>query len=1041
MAAKLLHSLADDNSDLQKHIGCMTGLFQIFDRQQMISSRRPSQRKFPSGQSHLLRGSTDRESFNGYHRHPPFDTVLNKSLNEKQRVSTESSRASFSSSCSSFSSLDNRTAQPEASSTDRTVFPMTPSRDSGLSQPSTCSYSERHSVDLRDVVKDSMYRDARGPLSVKTRPKEDTKGSDLQKQHKDSPRPFQLSKPANGNIKVKKNLQVDPHESLRVLSKIREAPWQHHNEAREHARPSHESSRDIWSTITKDSPRLSYDGRDSNRLSFESRDTIKSSPKVKELPRLSLDSRESSMKKASVSDSKRSSNLSRTMECSNESDLIRPPSVVAKLMGLDALPHSASAGDQSDLVKTSIDDRIGTDSFSRSFKQNDANVTIRIPKSPRSLVKNPDLAMKPVPQSPIEQAPWKQQPAGTRKSSFKVAKVPVKPQNSFPSVYSEIEKRLKDLEFKRSGKDLRALKQILEAMQAKGLLETGKEEQDSKFGTQAQFDQNLNQRPRFPRQQNIHENLATTSTTRRFESPIVIMKPAKLVEKSGIPSSSVIRIDGLPSLHRIQNGGNKQLFKDQSPRSTQREAVSNSGVKKPSGKSIRTTQASSKPSARESTGSVSPRLHQKRADMERRSRPPTPPPPIDTTSRPRRHSSTESTSPGGGKYRMKCRKQTQNDEQMSQISNESRTSGYQGDDIEVTSAERSAESRSPPIKATTNYLVPAPMQCVCKETSNFEELSASELVSIAPEQPSPVSVLDHSVYKEDDISPVKQIPNMPEVVSLHSQDDSEWNSSESVSNSADSGHAPDIDSKKLKNIEDLVQKLRRLNSTHDEASTDYIASLCDNKKPDHRYISEILLASGLLLRDLGSGLTTFQLHTSGHPINPQLFCVLEQTKARTLHTKEEKSLPSKTFNAEKFHRKLIFDAVNEILVKKLATIGVSPEPRLMMCSGKLARKTITAQRLLKELCSEIEQQLQVENLRCSSLLEEEDEEDGLKVILCEDVTRRSESWTEFDNEVSGLVLDVERLVFKDLVDEIVMGEEAGAGSRGKLGRRRKLFAK
>lgn len=35
MAAKLLHSLTDDNPDLQ--IGCMTGIFQMFDRQHMLT--------------------------------------------------------------------------------------------------------------------------------------------------------------------------------------------------------------------------------------------------------------------------------------------------------------------------------------------------------------------------------------------------------------------------------------------------------------------------------------------------------------------------------------------------------------------------------------------------------------------------------------------------------------------------------------------------------------------------------------------------------------------------------------------------------------------------------------------------------------------------------------------------------------------------------------------------------------------------------------------------------------------------------------------
>jgi hypothetical protein len=67
-----------------------------------------------------------------------------------------------------------------------------------------------------------------------------------------------------------------------------------------------------------------------------------------------------------------------------------------------------------------------------------------------------------------------------------------------------------------------------------------------------------------------------------------------------------------------------------------------------------------------------------------------------------------------------------------------------------------------------------------------------------------------------------------------------------------SGLSSEMNRKKLQYIEHLVQKLRQLNSNHDEARTDYIALLCENTNPDHRYISEILLASGLLLKDFVS---------------------------------------------------------------------------------------------------------------------------------------------------------------------------------------------
>lgn len=40
MAAKYLHSLTDENPDFRKQIGCMTGVFQVFNRHQMVAGRR-----------------------------------------------------------------------------------------------------------------------------------------------------------------------------------------------------------------------------------------------------------------------------------------------------------------------------------------------------------------------------------------------------------------------------------------------------------------------------------------------------------------------------------------------------------------------------------------------------------------------------------------------------------------------------------------------------------------------------------------------------------------------------------------------------------------------------------------------------------------------------------------------------------------------------------------------------------------------------------------------------------------------------------------
>lgn len=52
----------------------------------------------------------------------------------------------------------------------------------------------------------------------------------------------------------------------------------------------------------------------------------------------------------------------------------------------------------------------------------------------------------------------------------------------------------------------------------------------------------------------------------------------------------------------------------------------------------------------------------------------------------------------------------------------------------------------------------------------------------------------------------------------------------------------------------------------------------------------------------------------------------------------------------------------------------------------------------------------------------EDENDFLTKIIAKDLARRSESWTDFSSENSWLVLDIERLLFKDLIVELLREE-------------------
>ncbi|XP_071704653.1 protein LONGIFOLIA 1-like [Rutidosis leptorrhynchoides] len=931
----------------------MTGVFQLFDRHQIVAGRRfpvTSPKRLPSGSPQFDNGIHESESSNSYQRPYTVEKHTNRIVQDKNRASTESSRDSFSSMSrsSSFSSLDcniNRTTHPEP---DHIVFPDTPSRDSVTRQ------TNRQSVDLRDVVKDSMYRHK--PTAKDESP----------------------------------DHAVDYRESLDTLAKFQEASW-YNNEPRELSRSKSYQYRDGSSyLVPKDCPRFSYDGRETNRLSFQSQNNAKTltSKQPEELRRLSLDSRDSSARSINTVSKAQFRNLENDGPIQS-----RAPSVVAKLMGLENFPSSGLENEKVSTVGPIRTSRVEDVSLlSKSLKAIDTFGPIKMHNSLRNSTREPtsplwrNSEMKPISKFPMEPAPWKQR-EGSRspqRPGSRSMRSPTKIHTTYSSVYSEVDKRLNHLEFAQSGKDLRALKQILEAMQS---LEARKEV------TQG-----------IPKRQPVMSN----NNSGGYESPIVIMKPAKLVEKSGMHVEE-FSID------------NRRNFTNNIHKSTRRDNVVNEVKvrgRQTTNAPVMTKQQQQQQQPKEtatssgkSVGSVSPRLQQKRLELERRYRPPTPPVNSNKMRKPLTKQVPESSSPGG-RRRPRHTNVQQNDDERNEVGSESK---------KLIAPEEIDNRQSP---------------------SSIQEKSSlilREDESLDPAYPSPVSVLD-ALYMDDSPSHLKHMIKTLKDDATQEVND-EWETpNDVIPNTLSPVITPEMNRKKLQNIEHLVQKLTRLNSGHNEAQTDYIASLCENTKPEDRYISEILLASGLLLRDLGSSLTTFQFHSSGYPINPELFLVLEQTKFSNVPKQDPEKMMM--IKKEKSHRKLIFDTVNEVLGKKLALLVPCIESFSRKSFRVANNKTLNAQKLLRDLCVEIEELLQVKKNRDEMRLDEEDEDDGLKSVLWEEVLNRGESWTDYDSELPVISLEVERLIFKDLVNEVVLGEAAD-GRRMKPGRLRcrKLFSK
>ncbi|CAK7355724.1 unnamed protein product [Dovyalis caffra] len=506
MSAKYMHGLSDENPDLQKQVGCMNGIFQLFDRHHFLggSSRITSQnhKRLLSGQngSHVNgiepKGAPQRKT---REKNP-------KGLKEKHTTSTESSRSSFSSSpcSSSISSLEcSKASQLEPSSFKQNVVPKNHAWDSHRYQPNGSLQSSQQSLDLRDAVKDSIHREARG-ISVKTSTKREAGGQTLK--YIDSPRPLRYSNSVDPKVPA-------PRESFRVRHKLQEAPSK-----------SSEGKNDSLTGGLKDARRFSCDGR-------ESRDTLKSTIKLKELPRLSLDSRAGSIRGSNPE--MKSNYLLRDLErvdgnsnsfLNNQQDPgsnKRPSSVVAKLMGLEVLPDPMStSGNQTMQIKSHLDEE---NKFLRSSRTTDLDKQNRISGSPRNSHKEPTSPNQRNAASvkkhtatskfPIEPAPWRQ-PDGSRgsqtlalKNRATLTEVPC----SSLSVYGGIEKRLAQLEFQKSGKDLRALKQILEAMQkTKEILGTGKEALS--FETQTSIASSLDQSSKLANLQDLQSSAISVPT-------------------------------------------------------------------------------------------------------------------------------------------------------------------------------------------------------------------------------------------------------------------------------------------------------------------------------------------------------------------------------------------------------------------------------------------------------------------------------------------------------------------------------------------------
>nr|WGM49160.1 longifolia 1 [Zea mays] len=919
-----------DTRGLQRRFGCMAGIFQIFDRQRLIAGagrraarqahkRLPPPSSSPPGKTQHPKSSSDVPVQSSSASKIILEKTLSKCTTENSSLSIESSSDSSSSSpCTSFSSLDGNKSVQQE-------LPYT-SEELFAQRPLKSSPSLREpDMNAKSGHPNAGFRDI-----VKDCINRDSGGLTVKTsvhearrngQHKDSPRPLLLSKSMDGTCII-------------GIDRTTNVPANVNGSRR----------------CLQEQSRFSCDDRRLLRPT-ETQESKRSSSRPKELPRLSLDSRKESLSPGSRQKDlgyKRTDDiLLDTLRPQDSPSHSRANSVIAKLMGLEEATNAtgvltADSCEPTRSPRPAQTTQYGHPSRSpRGTCQDSCSMQL---KNESSVLKT-----KPSPRILTEAAPWRQQERSVTNICREAEGRP-----RIASVYADIERRVGGFDFLEcNNKDFRALR-ILGALNVRD----AKNKNDSSGRPMA-----------------THRTGYDLTTSGSFQAPIVVMKPAGTTEKHGVSLASVAPIAGLRSL--------RKLPARYSSFTGTNEASTNENIHlQMSRAQLKSEETVSSASSPRPTSSSNPRNVLKKAEPERRSRPPVSP---KSPSK----KSNEAVSPKGRTRSKPSQVKSHRDEVLHSTGN--RISLAKQVDVSVIDCPKPPGGNStfvPPSNAAATASHKAPS--ILDSDQNIHSLDNI---------PSPVSVLDTSFYH-------KRISDSFKDGETHSSEEC-WNPN-SLPDTPQSKASSEANQIKPENLEVLIQKLEQLQSMNEEDASikEVMASVTANK--DHQYIYEILLASGLLHKEHSITALPAQLQTSNYPINPELFLILEQTKPDLVFAFQAVSGTKKTCKpyTGKLHRRLVFDLVNETIAQKMIICRSGSQPAKFLQSRKLS-----GWQLFKDLCTEVDRQI-----KCTG------EEENGNMILDEDTVNGTKDWMSFDTMLHGMVWEIERSIFKGLIDEVIGGE-------------------
>ncbi|KAL6214640.1 hypothetical protein ACLB2K_014072 [Fragaria x ananassa] len=633
---------------------------------------------------------------------------------------------------------------------------------------------------------------------------------------------------------------------------------------------------------------------------FEFKEGTRSSWKFsRDMPRLSLDSRATVDAKGSLYPKEIRTNAAilsanRSVNSGEDGDKNhRSPSVIARLMGLEPLPQSQPQS-QSDpepikLRRSASESRVNRDLYQPRSSDNN-NFQARQPQQENlknnvsGNVGNKEHRSSNGRQVDPKAYNVKAQNRGMvqRKSFFDSADFFPEPKQSI-SVYGEIEKRLRMRGIDEPSKDLETLKQILEALQLKGLLHSRKSSSS----------------PQINSRNFVYDRFA--------ESPIVVMRPSR--SPSSTNRAARFGNESPPSSFRSRAAARRNLnpggdtYQTASPRRERPENVRSQSRGRSPSPPTRSENGVRSPSRR---GPLVIETHRKgNSDpVEHRRVSPVHSPKVSS----RRSVSDQPTTSRSPRVK----------KPTAEIPKEEKITIHRAEDDSSTMSESSISNSTSSQTDTERWKVEE-----YKEGRSLLERCDKLLHSIAELQPSPVSVLDSSFYKEES-SPS---PVMKRSIDFKGEMEDIWG-----------------------------QPICGNESESDDS--------------DFVYVSEILRALNYL------------------PEDSDIFLLLE--KQQELKGKD-------TSRVSTLERRLIFDIIKIIIDRNRQ---LPPW------------KAVSWQTSVPEIWSEFRR------------IRERDESEDLFEVICgvlkKDLAEDAiNGWGDCSVEMSDAVLDIERLIFKDLIGETI----------------------